>query len=32
MYAPPAITPDGKWMAYTYGNQLGQLYQTDSLK
>jgi eukaryotic-like serine/threonine-protein kinase len=29
---PPTITPDGKWVAYAYGNQLGQLYETDSLK
>lgn len=32
MNAPPTITPDGKWVAYTYGNQLGQLYETDALK
>jgi len=29
---PPSITPDGRWIAYTYSNQLGQLYRSDSLK
>jgi Tol biopolymer transport system component len=29
---PIAITPDGKWMAYTYGNELDQLYVSDGLK
>jgi hypothetical protein len=29
---PIAITPDGKWMAYAYGNELDQLYVTDGLK
>jgi hypothetical protein len=29
---PAAITPDGKWMAYAYGNELDQLYVTDGLK
>ena len=32
MYNPVAITPDGKWMAYTYGNELDQLYVSDGLK
>jgi hypothetical protein len=27
-----AITPDGKWMAYAYGNELDQLYVSDGLK
>src|SRR5579871_177468 len=26
-----SITPDGRWMAYAYGTQLGQLYATDGL-
>jgi hypothetical protein len=30
--APIAITPDGRWMAYHYGTQLGQLYRSDNLK
>jgi len=30
--SPTAITPDGRWMAFTYGNQLGQLYRSDTLK
>jgi eukaryotic-like serine/threonine-protein kinase len=30
--SPTAITPDGRWMAFTYGNQLGQLYRSDALK
>lgn len=29
---PIAITPDGRWMAYHYGTQLGQLYRSDNLK
>jgi hypothetical protein len=29
---PIAITPDGKWMAYAYGNELDQLYVSDGLK
>jgi Tol biopolymer transport system component len=29
---PVAITPDGKWMAYAYGNELDQLYVSDGLK
>jgi len=29
---PVAITPDGIWMAYAYGNELDQLYVSDGLK
>ena len=29
---PVAITPDGKWIAYAYGNTLDQLYVSDGLK
>jgi hypothetical protein len=29
---PVAITPDGKWMSYAYGNTLDQLYVSDGLK
>jgi eukaryotic-like serine/threonine-protein kinase len=29
---PAAITPDGRWIAYAYRTQLGQLYRSDSLK
>jgi Tol biopolymer transport system component len=32
MVSPVAITPDGKWMAYAYGNELDQLYVSDGLK
>jgi eukaryotic-like serine/threonine-protein kinase len=32
MSNPVAITPDGKWMAYYYVNELDQLYVTDGLK
>ena len=32
MTTPTAITPDGRWIAFTYSTQLGQLYQSDSLK
>ncbi|MDP9146027.1 MAG: serine/threonine-protein kinase [Acidobacteriota bacterium] len=32
MVSPVSITPDGRWMAYHYGTQLGQLYVSDSLK
>ena len=32
MNNPVAITPDGKWMAYAYGNELNQLYVSDGLK
>jgi Tol biopolymer transport system component len=27
-----AITPDGRWMAFTYSTQLGQLYRSETLK
>jgi Tol biopolymer transport system component len=29
---PTGITPDGRWMAFTYGTTLGQLYRSDTLK
>ncbi len=29
---PTGITPDGKWIAFTYGTDLGQLYRSDTLK
>jgi Tol biopolymer transport system component len=32
MNAPVAITPDGRWMAFTYTVQLTQLYRSDTLK
>jgi eukaryotic-like serine/threonine-protein kinase len=32
MSVPVGITPDGKWMAYAYGTQTGQLYVSDNLK
>jgi hypothetical protein len=32
MIFPVAITPDGRWMTFAYGNQLGQLYRSDNLK
>jgi hypothetical protein len=32
MITPTAITPDGRWMAFTYRTQLGQLYRSDTLK
>jgi eukaryotic-like serine/threonine-protein kinase len=32
MNIPTAITPDGRWMVFTYRTQLGQLYQSDNLK
>jgi len=32
MNVSTAITPDGRWMAFTYRTQLGQLYRSDSLK
>jgi hypothetical protein len=32
MTVPVAITPDGKWMAYAYGNELDQLYVSDGLE
>ena len=30
--SPTAITPDGRWIAFTYGTQLGQLYRSDNLE
>jgi eukaryotic-like serine/threonine-protein kinase len=32
MNIPTAITPDGRWMAFTYRTQLGQLYSSENLK
>jgi eukaryotic-like serine/threonine-protein kinase len=32
MKNPIAITPDGRWMAYQYGTQVGQLYVSDTLQ
>ncbi len=32
MVTPTGITPDGRWMAFTYRTQLGQLYRSDTLK
>ncbi len=32
MNAPIAITPDGRWMAFTYTINLTQLYRSDTLK
>ncbi len=32
MNAPVAISPDGRWMAFTYTVQLTQLYRSDTLK
>lgn len=32
MIHPVAITPDGKWMAYAYANELDQLYVSDGLR
>ncbi len=32
MNAPIAITPDGRWMAFGWRTQLGQLYSSDNLK
>jgi Tol biopolymer transport system component len=32
MVTATAITPDGRWMAFTYSTQLGQLYRSESLK
>ncbi len=32
MNAPIAITPDGRWMAFGWRTQLGQLYSSDTLK
>jgi Tol biopolymer transport system component len=30
--SPTTMTPDGKWMAFTYANLLGELYRSDTLK
>jgi len=32
MATPVGITTDGRWIAFTYGTQNGQLYATDGLK
>jgi Tol biopolymer transport system component len=32
MYTPISITADGRWMAFGYRTQLGQLYRSDTLK
>jgi hypothetical protein len=32
MANPTPITPDGRWMAFAYGTDLGQLYRSDKLK
>ncbi len=32
MNTPTAITPDGRWMAFSCRTQLGQLYRSDTLK
>jgi eukaryotic-like serine/threonine-protein kinase len=32
MITATAITPDGRWMAFIYRTQLGQLYRSDTLK
>ncbi|HKS75818.1 MAG TPA: protein kinase [Terriglobales bacterium] len=32
MNAPPAITPDGRWMVFTYTAVRSQLYRSDTLK
>jgi hypothetical protein len=32
MTNPVSMTPDGRWMAFTYTTQLGQIYRSDSLK
>jgi Tol biopolymer transport system component len=32
MTIPAGITPDGRWIAYMYRTQLGQLYSSDTLK
>lgn len=32
MNVPISITPDGRWLAFTYRTQLGQLYRSDTLK
>jgi Tol biopolymer transport system component len=32
MTIPSSITPDGRWIAYMWRTQLGQLYSSDTLK
>ncbi len=32
MNAPMAITPDGRWMAFTYSTDLTQIYRSDTLQ
>jgi hypothetical protein len=32
MVSPMAITSDGRWIAFAYSTQLGQLYRSDTLK
>ncbi|MFZ3340114.1 MAG: protein kinase [Terriglobales bacterium] len=32
MAVPSSITPDGRWIVFTYKTQVGQLYRSDSLK
>ena len=32
MVTPIAITADGRWMAFGYRTQLGQLYRSDTLR
>jgi len=32
MVTPVSMTPDGRWIAFTYKTQLGQLYRSDTLK
>ncbi|WP_410964930.1 hypothetical protein, partial [Salmonella sp. SAL04286] len=32
MADPTAITPDGRWMVFAYGTELGQLYRSDTLR
>lgn len=32
MVTPTAITPDGRWLAFSCRTQLGQLYRSDTLK
>jgi Tol biopolymer transport system component len=32
MTIPVSVTPDGRWIAYAWRTQLGQLYSSDTLK
>jgi Tol biopolymer transport system component len=32
MSIPSGITPDGRWIAFNYRTQVGQLYRSDNLK